>query len=259
MSEDSTQSSDPSPQRRPGWYALLQTQEAGIFLISAFCVLAILAWFFLLSVWDPGSAGKLLKVVASHITAGRAAGITTALARPADFTRWQAITLATLIDGAIVCLFFPVFSLSFRRFITFPFFDGAMASVERTAVEQRPRIRRWGILGLMAFVWFPFHATGPVVGSVIGLLLGLHPWVVVVVVLIGTVLAIVSWTMAMGPVVESLQTLVGERLPLMVVLIILVLVGSYRVHRYVDTQRRRRNGPPPADDDDSNERGAADA
>ena len=256
MSEDSTHSSDPSPTRRLGWRALLRTQEAGILLISVLCQVGILAWFFVLSVKDSGRAAQVFAVVASHLTAGRAAGITTSLGY--HFTRWEAIGLATLTDGAIVCLFFPVFSLSFRRLITFPFLHSAMATVERTAVGQRTRIRRWGIPGLMAFVWFPFHATGPVVGSVIGLLLGMRPWVVITVVLGGTVLAIVSWTMAMGPLVEKLQDSVGEFLPLMAVLIILVFAGSYHLNRYLGVQKRRRNGSPPAGGPDSTQPGAGD-
>jgi len=82
-----------------------------------------------------------------------------------------------------------------------------MARTQRYAEAQRPRALRWGIPGLLLFVWFPFWMTGPVVGSIIGFLIGLGPWTTMAVVLAGTGLAIVCWVFVLDQVFVQLRAL----------------------------------------------------
>ncbi|MBT3378126.1 MAG: small multi-drug export protein [Lentisphaerae bacterium] len=219
-------------QHRHDWKAILRTQEAGICLLGFVCAVCIVVWF---SCADT-QKGTLLGAVTTHLTGGRAVGISAALG--GGLPLWQAILLASLVESTVVCLFFTAFSLSFKKLISVRFLNDAMANVHRSAQTQRSRLLRWGIPGLILFVWFPFFMTGPVVGSVIGFLLGMRPWVVVGVVLSGTVLAIVSWTFILHEIVDWART-VGEFLPLMFVCILLIVVVSFRVKRYLETQQRR--------------------
>jgi len=222
--------------RFPGWGAILRTQEALIFLTGVACAAAIVAWFAVLSGKDLGKAATIMAIVTTHLTGGRAFGVSAALSR--GFEPWEAIALGVLIEGAVVCFFFSAFCLSFKRLIVLRFLSGAIENIQRSAASQRSRLLRWGVPGLIMFVWFPFFMTGPVVGSVIGFLLGMRPWVVTGVVLFGTVLAIVSWTFAIGPVVEWAQR-IGEFFPLMVVFILLIVVVSYRVSKHLEAQQAR--------------------
>ncbi len=219
-----------------GWCALLRTSEAAILGVSLACQAALVGWSIWLATHEPPLAEALPSVLAAHLTTGRAGGITTALS--VGFSRPQTIALGSLIEGAVVCLFFPIFSLSFKRLIRLPFLDETLDRVHRSAEAQRGRVLRWGIPGLLAFVWFPFFMTGPVVGSVIGFLLGMRPAMVVAVVLSGTILAIVSWTCALGPVIEWTRR-IGEVLPLMVVLILVLFIAGYRLRRIAVAARRR--------------------
>ncbi len=215
-----------------------------IFGFGLACVMTILAWFLYLSHKQPLQGAALLGVVTTHLTTGRAVGIAAALG--GNFAKWQAIVLGSLIEGAVVCLFFPVFCLSFKRLITVRFLTDAMRTVHRSAVSQRGRLLKWGIPGLILFVWFPFFMTGPVVGSVIGFLLGMRPWVVAAVVLSGTSLAIVSWTFILREVLGWTR-MIGEFLPMLVVCIIVIVVASVRVSRFIEAQQRR-NGAKRADE-----------
>ena len=227
-----------APATKVRWRALLRTPEATILAISALCQAAILGCFIWLTGHDATLAEALPSVLAAHLTTGRAGGITTALS--VGFTRLQAITLGSLIEGAVVCLFFPIFSLSLQRLIHVPFLDATLARVHQSAETQRDRVLRWGIPGLLAFVWFPFFMTGPIVGSVIGSLLGMRPFVVIAVVLSGTVLAIVSWTCALGPIIEWTRR-IGEVLPMMAVLILVLFAAGYRVRRFAQAARARND------------------
>ena len=53
---------------------------------------------------------------------------------------------------------------------------------------------KYGKYGLFIFVWFPFWMTGPVVGSIIGFLIGIRHYQTMIIVITGTSLAIVVWT-----------------------------------------------------------------
>lgn len=226
------------------WKSIIISREGGIFLMGLSLALCIVFWFFFFSVDAPGEQGQLLGVITAHATGGRLAGISSALG--SGFPVAQVILLASLIEGTIVCLFFSVFCLSVKRLIVFPFLDDMMANVHRSAKNQRSKRLKWGIPGLIVFVWFPFFMTGPVIGSVIGYLLGMPPWVVVGVVFLGTVGAIISWTFAINPVIEWAGR-IGEFVPLILVLILLVVVVSIRMRRYSENLHATEDIQPDGD------------
>ena len=59
-------------------------------------------------------------------------------------------------------------------------------------------VRHFGIAGLFVFVFAPFWMTGPVVGAIIGFLIGLRPWVNLAVVLLSTYIAIGVWALLLN-------------------------------------------------------------
>ena len=231
-----------SGKKRLDWDAIMRTQEARIFFTGVGCSAAILSWAIMMT----RHAGLILATLTTHLTAGRAVGITTAL--EGGLTRWQAILLGSLIESAVVCFFFSAFCLSYKRLITVRFLSDAMDNVRRSASSQRRRLLRWGIPGLLVFVWFPFFMTGPVVGSVIGFLLGMRPWVVITVVLTGTITAVISWTFILNEVIGWAQA-IGEFVPLMLVGMLLIVAASFRVNRFMEAQQRRKNGGGAQDSD----------
>ncbi|MBN2450387.1 MAG: small multi-drug export protein [Lentisphaeria bacterium] len=233
--------------RRPvrlRWRAIVRTQEGAIFLLGLFFAVLILASFFVAGTVAPARAGALAAIVSAHLTGGRAAGV--AVATNLNFDRLETILLGSLIEGTIVCLFFSAFCLSCKKLVRLPWLDDAMRNVQESAQSQRGRMLRWGIPGLILFVWFPFLMTGPVVGSVIGFLLGMRPWVTVATVMLGTVSAIVSWTFLMDRVSSWIGT-VGNVVPLVVVLLLITVVVAYRIRRYRDSRGARRAAALPLD------------
>ncbi|MCF7855873.1 MAG: small multi-drug export protein [Candidatus Pacebacteria bacterium] len=242
---------DGIPDTRTRWSAIRKSQEAVIFLAGVVCALTLALWVLVLTYRDPGKAGQLLTIIGSHLSGGRAAGI--ALGLNYDMHRATVILLGTLIETGVVCIFFSLFSLSFKKLITsrFQLFTDTMNHIHASAKRQRWRLLRWGIPGLILFVWFPFFMTGPVVGSVLGYLIGMQPWVTVTVVLFGTLLALVSWTFLMGMVVDWLAS-VGQFLPLVIVLFLLILAVSYRMNRFRELALGKdptHSGNPPDDHD----------
>jgi uncharacterized membrane protein len=94
----------------------------------------------------------------------------------------------------LVLLFYPLFVLSMNRLLVFPRLKRFLDNTRAVAEHEQVKVRRYGIIGLFVFVWFPFWMTGPVVGSAIGYLLGFSPVLTVSVVLGSTFLAIAAWS-----------------------------------------------------------------
>ncbi|MBT8129950.1 MAG: small multi-drug export protein, partial [Gammaproteobacteria bacterium] len=92
-------------------------------------------------------------------------------------------------------------------------------------------VRRYGIIGLLAFVWLPFWMTGPVVGCAIGYLLGMSPWLTIVVVLTGTYIAMGGWAFLMFDL-HNRAAEFGSWAPLLLIgLIILIVLAGYWLKR----------------------------
>ena len=94
-------------------------------------------------------------------------------------------------------------------------------------------MRRYGIAGLFVFVFMPFWMTGPVVGAIIGFLIGLRPAVNLAVVLSATGLAIViyarldAWASAVHPYA------------------VFALIVALALLAWLARRWWRRHGPPP--------------
>jgi uncharacterized membrane protein len=73
----------------------------------------------------------------------------------------------------------------------------------------------------------------------------MRPWVVVAVVMAGTVSAIISWTFIMDQIREW-TSMIGDVIPLLVVFLLIAVIVSIRVKRLLESQALRngakRNG-----------------
>jgi uncharacterized membrane protein len=236
--------SQPEEKSRINWKAIFKSQEVDILCAGILCALGILGWFLYLQHVDGRKAAKMVAVITTHVSLGRAAGVSMAIGAH-EFSRLETIILGSLIEGTVVCVFFAAFCLSCKKLIRLPWLDTAIRNVRASARRQRRHLLGWGIPGLIAFVWFPFLMTGPVVGSVIGYLLGMRPWVVICTVMFGTISAIVSWTFLMNAVSQWAQ-MVGNYVPAAIVIAILTVILIFRVRHYRRQRQAKANGRKPA-------------
>jgi uncharacterized membrane protein len=82
---------------------------------------------------------------------------------------------------------------------------------------------RFGLLGLFIFVFIPFWMTGPIVGAIIGYLIGLSHFTIIVTVFVATVFAISMWGLLLHELV-SLMNMIDSSL-IWIVLLSFVVVG----------------------------------
>lgn len=126
-----------------------------------------------------------------NLVIGRAAGMSFGYA--SGFGHAQVVPLNMLVETIQVLVVYPLFALSWRQLIRMPRLKAFFARMHSAAESGGGVVRRFGIVGLFVFVLVPFWMTGPVVGAILGFLIGLQPWVNLAVVLSATYVAIGAW------------------------------------------------------------------
>ncbi len=139
-------------------------------------------------------------VSVGHLFFGRAAGLSVGFAL--GMSPVTVVLLNFTIELIMVLVIYPLFVLSWNQLLNIGKFKAWMENTRANAQKYHDKIERYGMVGLFVFVWFPFWMTGPVIGAIIGFLMGLRHRVTITIVLGGTLLATVCWALFIAYVQE---------------------------------------------------------
>ncbi|MHB1054183.1 MAG: small multi-drug export protein [Thiobacillus sp.] len=106
--------------------------------------------------------------------------------------------LNILIETIQVLVIYPLFVQCTRHLIKLRTLELFITRIHQAAQSRGGVVRKFGIAGLFVFVFAPFWMTGPVVGAIIGFLIGLRPRVNLAVVLVSTYVAIGVWALLLN-------------------------------------------------------------
>jgi uncharacterized membrane protein len=214
---------------RRTWRKFLDTPEGRVLLaglvLSATGVVGLgFTWLY-----SPAFSQLLVAMTATNVLFGRAAAMSFGYAVGLDHV--VVIPVNMLIETILVLLFYPLFVMSWRHVAELQFLKNVIRHIREAAEDNQDKIRRYGLIGLFVFVWFPFWMTGPVVGCAIGFLLGLSAGVNLAIVLIGTYLAMVGWAILLRGLHEQVAEYGAFGPMILVIVIILVVVAGHLLHR----------------------------
>lgn len=131
-----------------------------------------------------------------NLIIGREAGMSFGYA--SGFGHAQVVPLNILIETIQVLVIYPLFVQSTRHLIRLRTLEPFFSRIQRAAASRGGVVQHFGIAGLFVFVFAPFWMTGPVVGAIIGFLIGLRPWLNLAVVLGATYVAIGVWALLLN-------------------------------------------------------------
>ena len=232
VSEVETMSSTttgPESTPRPAWRHLFKTTEGRILLLGIAIAFVGLVVMGLVAFWSPQSSRIIGAMTFSNIVFGRAVSMSIGYA--AGYGHAIVIAVNIWVETVLVLLFYPVFVFSMRKLVEFPSLKRFLEHTQEAATYQRDKVRRYGIIGLFVFVWFPFWMTGPVIGSAIGYLLGFNSWLTVSVVLAGTYIAMGGWAYLLFNLHSRAAVFAPWAPALIVGLIILMIIAGYWLNR----------------------------
>lgn len=221
----------------PGTHSrILASQEGRILLAGLLLTLLYLAGIGVVCLQAPATGRICAAMTMTHVMFGRAAGLSFGYAAEAQDSIVVFVNMA--VETLLVLLFYPLFVFSWRKLVEIPALGNFMERTNHAAETHRPVLKKYGVVGLFLFVWFPFWMTGPLVGCAIGFLIGLTFWVNMTVVLGGTYLAIVSWAFLLR---ELHRRLIGFNPYAPMVFVALIIVVIIIINA---VQRRRKNSLP---------------
>ncbi len=212
------------------WRELLRTTEGKVLLaglvISALGVATLgIIWLF-----TPALSQVLVAMTATNVLFGRAAAMSFGYALGLEHV--VVIPVNMLVETILVLLFYPLFVLSWRQVAELKMFSNVIRRIREAAEANEDKVRRYGIIGLFAFVWFPFWMTGPVIGCAIGCLLGLSARLNLAIVLTGTYLAMIVWAILLRELHDKVAEYSAFGPMILVIVIILVVIAGYWLHRH---------------------------
>ena len=200
----------------------------GLCIIALLLISLIVIWWY-----APAYCTGMLKVVGFQVVGGgRASGISAGLA--AGLPKWLVVVLAFFVDMTAVCLLYPLVIYFYEHGVRQRLLGETIVSTLESARRQRSKLSRYGIIGLILFVWFPFYMTGPLIGAVIGYFIGLRPWVNLATVGSGTLLAIISLTFffdLLYRLLEEVASGLTKYVPFVVVGLVLAGLAAMRLRR----------------------------
>ena len=170
----------------------VSSQEGKILIVGVlllFSYIVSVASVYMFSVSD---ANHLAAMTVTNLFFGRAAGIS--YGYTVEFRDSIIIVFNIAIELITVMIIYPLFVLSWKKSVDIKVLRHFFITVKRQKLKYKSFFEKYGKYGLFIFVWFPFWMTGPVVGSIVGFLIGIKHYVTIAIVLLGTSLAIVIWT-----------------------------------------------------------------
>lgn len=193
----------------------------GLFLTLLTVVALSIGWLV-----NPELAARFAAMTGLNLTVGRAAGMSFGYA--SGLHHPSVITSSVLVETIQVLVIYPLFVLSWKSIVDERRMQRLLVGVRRSAEASQSRVARYGMIGLFAFVFLPFWMTGPVVGSVIGFLIGLKARHNLPIVLSATYAAVAIWAVFFERMNEWLAAY-GRYAAFCLVLVVAVAALALRV------------------------------
>ena len=228
---------EPTPERNGQLRGTLLTSPEGrLLLAGATLAIIYIFWLGMKLLFSPEESQLLIGITATGLLFGRATAM--AFGYQLGMGHKTVIPICIIIETILVLIFYPLFVFSWRHLLDIKSLKNVFERTQRAAETHKEKVQRYGVIGLFLFVWFPFWMTGPVVGSVIGFLLGLKVWLNMTVVLAGTCAAIFGWAFFLRQIHEQVASHSSYAAMVLMILLIVVIVVGHLLHR---TLRNNKN------------------
>lgn len=190
--------------------------------LAAGLLVANLLFFGLLGLLHPEPYRNVWALVVAHFTGGRMANAL--LGAKLGFSNAVILYQSCIVDLIVMLFAYPLFLMGYERFARIPIFGTAIASAHEMAMRHQERVRPLGTAGVLLFVITPVWGTGPLVGVIVGYILGLGTLWTFGTVVTGNTLAAIVWILFFDSVSAKMEQY--NAMLAYIVLAVMVLVVS---------------------------------
>lgn len=181
---------------------------------------------------------SLLAMTAAEVVFGRMTCM--ALGYSTGFSNTEVVLISMFLETVLVMISYPTFVFIWRQLLVIKWLKKSSDRMRQAAERHKGTISRYGVIGIFTFVWLPFWMTGPVVGCMIGYLLGLKVWVNITAALAGTYVAILGWAYLLRKLHE--QTISYSSYAIVAAALVIAAVMMVMSIRQRLREKRRRDG-----------------
>lgn len=204
--------------------------EGHILMAGCGLGIACILWTVISWLRSPEYYEKILSLFAARLVVGRPGGVY--FGHVLGFGYGTNIIINLIVDVAAVFFLYPLFVFSAKNIFVLRPVKSLIKRIHKTARNNYKMIKVYGIPGLFLFVLFPLWGTGPVVGSVIGYMMGLRPWFNMGVVLGATFLAIALWVIILAEFHVRMVSF-SVYMPMIVIVVLFMIAISVHVTRWL--------------------------
>ena len=205
---------------------LISSQEGKIFIAGILMFIVFLMIVVVVYIFSTDEANNLVVMSVTNFFFGRAAGIS--YGYTVEFSDIVIILMNMMIEFIMVMITYPLFVFSWNKSLNIKYLRHFFISAKRQKLKYKSYFQKYGVYGLFLFVWFPFWMTGPVIGSIIGFLIGIKHYTTMLIVLSGTSLAIVIWTYFLKELIILLNQ-ISANAPYIVLGIFIIIAVTLKV------------------------------
>ena len=197
--------------------------KEGNILLFALLLISCLTIFIIVSyIIDVNFANKITGIVFSNILIGRVPSLSFGYAT--ELSHFTVISVNIVTEMILVCIIYPLFVSSFKGIVHVKALETFFNNVKQKQQEHQEKFDKYGKFGLFIFVFIPFWMTGPIVGSLIGFLIGMKHYTIIFIVFVSTVIAITLWGLFLQEIIDVLLIFDAQLLWTILFIVIIVLL-----------------------------------
>lgn len=179
---------------------LFFTAEGLILLLSALITISLVVFIIVYYFIDPIFANKVTGIVLTNIFVGRVPALS--LGYAAELTHFEVISFNIIAEMILVTLLYSLFVFSYKGILKIKSLEKFFERVENKKDQHQEEFDKYGKLGLFIFVFIPFWMTGPIVGSIIGFLIGMKHFTVILIVFLALIVSISLWGLFLQEIID---------------------------------------------------------
>ncbi len=208
---------------------LLSSPEGRLLLFGAALAFVYILWLGIMLLFSPDQAQIIIGMTATSIMFGRAACM--AFGYSLRMGHSMVIPICMIVETILVLISYPLFVFSWRHLLDIKRLKKVFEHIHKSADIHKEKVEKYGLVGLFIFVWLPFWMTGPVVGCVIGFLLGMRLLHNISVVLAGTYVAIIGWALLLHEFHERVASYSSYAAIILMVLLLFIIIVGHFLHK----------------------------
>lgn len=200
------------------------------FLFSGiFLLILLIVSLGVIGLFDMELSSKLLGTAITNLIVGRMGGLSFGFSSGLDF--YTVLFINLYFEVLLVLIVYSLFVLSWQNAVKFKRLEHFFEVVKAFVAKHHDKFDKYGTYGIFFFVFMPLFMSGPVVGAIIGFIIGISHIRNILIVLSSTFLATTLWAFFLNEIITFLNNINQyASWGILVVLIIVALIARKRTN-----------------------------